>query len=396
MSNLNFLGELAKRELLCRCTDYDTAEKQLNGESTAIGIYISADYDSLHIGHLPLLSLIRMLHEAGHKPVLLVGRGTAAEGRLLSCEEAAENAERISAMLTLLTRNYGSKVINDSDLVCECSFDLLMREFGVYFPIKQFIEGRRGGIMPDMNELWYSLARACGMYCLYEDYGCRIFADCDSGWRNLKCDLGTIQKKSGDGLSGITVESITGHNGIMPNRIGYSIIWLDPQKTSPYNFYQFWRNTADTDVIRYIKQLTDQTSEEIRDYSKLKENEINAVKEVLAYELTKAIHGEAAAAKAIGTSRRLFISGITDEYLPTTVLTAKDFDDGLISAVKLLIISGLAVSASEAQRLIIEDAVSLDDIPVTAPDEMCDISYFSDPVLLRKGKKHYHRFIAGK
>lgn len=405
---MSLFQEFKDRDLLAQMTDEAEIERLLNEEKITFYIGFDPTADSLHIGHFIQMKIMAHMQRAGHRPIAIFGEGTAMVGdpsgksdmrRMLTKEIIAANSERFKKQMSKFIDISDGKAlfINNSDWLYHLNYIDFLRDIGPYFSVNRMLAAEcyksrmENGLT--FLEFNYMVMQSYDFYRLYIDHGCKLQFGGDDQWSNIIGGVELIRRKTGGEAYGMTFKLLTNSEGKKMGKTEKGAVWLDAEKTPPYEFFQYWRNIGDADVIKCMKMLTFMPLEEIARYAALEGNRINEAKEKLAYELTGLIHGESEAVKALTTAREVFAgSGISDD-MPTTVLCEADFNDGKIYIADMLVKSKLAPSKAEAKRLIIQGGILLNDRKVESFDAAAGIAAFTDEMIIKKGKKIYQRFI---
>lgn len=414
--------ELKARGMVAQVTNEEQVRDLLNNRQTAFYIGFDPTADSLHVGHFVQIMVMAHMQRAGHTPIALFGGGTGMVGdpsgksdmrKMLTREEIDHNIACFQKQMSRLVDFSEGKalMVNNADWLLSLNYIEFIREIGVHFPVSKMLAAEcykqrmeRGGLT--FFELNYMLMQSYDFYVLNKKYGCQLELGGDDQWSNIIGGVELIRKtaareaeetgkpipKTAESF-GMTFTLLTTSEGKKMGKTENGAVWLDPDKTSPYEFYQYWRNVADADVIRCLKILTFVPLDEIDALSRLEGSEINKAKEVLAYEVTKLIHGEEEAQKAQEAARALFGAGKSTQDMPSTVLTSEDFTDGAVTVVELLLKTKLCPSKSEARRLVMQGGVMVDDVKVSKPDEAVTKAQLEKKgfVVVKKGKKTFHK-----
>jgi tyrosyl-tRNA synthetase len=404
---MTLFEEFKARGLLAQTTDEEAIEKLLNTEKVTFYIGFDPTADSLHVGHFMQMKIMAHMQRAGHTPIAIFGGGTAMIGdpsgktdmrRMMTPETINYNIECFKKQMAKFIDISDGKAlfINNGDWLLHLNYIEFLRDVGVHFTINKMLAAEcyksRLETGLTMLELNYMLMQSYDFYKLFNDYGCKLQFGGDDQWSNIIGGIELIRRKKGKEAYGMTFNLLTNSEGKKMGKTEKGAVWLDAEKTPPYEFFQYWRNIGDADVIKCMKMLTFMPLEEIEKYAAYEGSELNAAKETLAYEVTKLIHGEEEAAKALETARDVFAKGGISDDMPTTELDADDFHDGVVLIADMLVKAKIAPSKSEAKRLILSNSVVVNDTKVTALDEALDLSYFDNPVVIKKGKKIFHRF----
>ena len=361
--------ELKERGLIAQCTNEEKVKDLLDNHQTTFYIGFDATADSLHVGHFLQLVVMSRLQKAGHHPIALIGGGTTMIGdptgktdmrKMLTLEQINYNAECFrKQMRRLVDFNDGkATMVNNADWILKFNYMDFLREVGVHFSVNRMLtaecfKSRLEGKGLSFIEFNYMLLQSYDFLHLYRTMDCHLELGGDDQWSNIINGADLIRRVDGkDDAYGLTFTLLTTSEGKKMGKTEKGAVWLDPEKTSPYEFFQYWRNIADSDVIRVMKMLTFMTLEEIAEYEKLEGADLNKAKEKLAYEITSMVHGKEEADKALEAARAIFAGGASSQNMPSTQLTEVDFTDGAISAVDLLVKTGLVPSKGEGRRVI--------------------------------------------
>lgn len=399
--------ELQARGLIAQCTNEEKVRDLLDNHQTAFYIGFDATADSLHVGHFLQLVIMARLQQAGHHPIALIGGGTTMIGdptgktdmrKMLTKEEIDHNAECFRKQMRRLVDfdNGKATMLNNADWILKFNYMDFLREVGVHFSVNRMLTAEcfktrleKGLSFIEFN---YMLLQSYDFLHLYRNMGCHLELGGDDQWSNIINGADLIRRVEGkDDAYGLTFTLLTTSEGKKMGKTEKGAVWLDPEKTSPYEFYQYWRNVNDADVIRVMKMLTFMTLNEIAEYEKLEGAGLNKAKERLAYEITSMVHGREEAEKAMNAAKAAFSGGVSAD-MPTTALTADDLIDGQIGAMDLLVKTGLVKSKSEARRTIQQGGLTINDTKVTDVYAMYDTDAFgSEGMIIRKGKKSFRK-----
>ncbi len=403
--------ELTRRGLVAQMTHPEEIEKLLNQERVTFYIGFDATADSLHVGHFLQLVVMGHLQRAGHLPSALLGTGTTMVGdptgktdmrKMLTVEEINHNAECFKRQMErFLDFSDGrALMLRNGDWLLKLNYIELLRDVGVHFSVNQMLTYEcfktrleRGLSFIEFN---YMIMQSYDFLHLYRNHGCRMQLGGNDQWANILGGIDLTRRVTGEEVYGMTFTLLTTKEGKKMGKTENGAVWLDPEKTSPYAFFQYWRNVADDDVIRCLKLLTYLPIEEIEAMEQWEGSQLNKAKEILAYEVTKMVHGQQEADKALDAAKAIFSSGTHSADMPSTTLSSGDLTDGKIAVLDLLVKCGLAPSKGEARRLVQQGGVSVDDVKVT--DVMQTVSaeaFEKGHVILRKGKKVYHKALLG-
>ena len=404
----NIYEEFKARGLLAQSTNEEAIAKLLENEKVTFYIGFDPTADSLHVGHFMQMKIIAHMQRAGHRPIALFGGGTGMIGdpsgktdmrKMLTKETIAHNIECFKKQMAKFIDTSDDKAlfVNNGDWLLDLNYVDFLRDIGPHFSVNRMLSAEcyksrmeKGLTFLEFN---YMIMQSYDFYKLYQDYGCAIEFGGDDQWSNIIGGVELIRRKLGKEAYGMTFQLLTNSEGKKMGKTEKGAIWLDPEKTSPYDFFQYWRNVGDADVIKCLKMLTFLPLEEIAKYEALEGSELNKAKEVLAYELTKLVHNEEEADKALDASRALFSTGGSIENMPKTVLCADNFTDNKITVIDMLLVSKLCPSKGEARRLIQQGAISVGDEKVTDfAREYSSADFEGEGLIVKKGKKTFHRF----
>ena len=399
--------ELQQRGLIAQITDEARVRDLINNGKAVFYIGFDPTADSLHVGHFMALTLMKRLQEAGNKPIALIGGGTGMIGdpsgktdmRKMMTKETIEHncacfKKQMSKFIDFLEGK--ALMVNNADWLLDLNYIDVLREVGACFSVNRMLSFEcykqrmeRGLSFLEFN---YMIMQSYDFYTLYQKYGCNLQFGGDDQWSNMIGGMELVRRKLGGEADAMTITLLTNSEGKKMGKTEKGAVWLDPEKTSPYEFYQYWRNVDDADVIKCMKLLTFLPLEEIAKYEKLEGAEINKAKEVLAFELTKLVHDEEEAVKAQTAAKALFAGGADNSNMHSTTLTDDDFTDGVVSVLDMMIKAGIAKSKGEGRRLIQQGGVAVNDEKATDVNMTLSASDFGSEVILRKGKKVFHKF----
>ena len=398
--------ELVARGLVAQVTDEDELKELINAGKAKFYIGFDATADSLHVGHFMTLCLMKRLQMAGNKPIALVGGGTTMIGdpsgrtdmrQMMTPEQINHNCECFKKQMSKFI-DFGEDkalLVNNADWLLDLNYVDLLREVGAQFSVNRMLTAEcyknrmeRGLSFLEFN---YMIMQAYDFYHLYEKYGCQMQLGGNDQWSNMLADL--IRRKLGENAYAMTITLLLNSEGNKMGKTANGAVWLDPNKTSPFEFYQYWRNVADADVFKCMRMLTFLSLEEIEEIEKWEGNRINEAKEVLAFELTKLVHSEEEAIKAQESSRALF-SGAAHADMPTTEIEEADLTDGVIDLISLLVKAELAPTRSEARRNIEQGGVTVDgekvsDVKATFTKD----ALAGDGMVIKRGKKKFKKVV---
>lgn len=401
--------ELKARGLIAQVTDEPQIRELINNGGARFYIGFDPTADSLHVGHFMALCLMKRLQMAGNKPVVLLGGGTGFIGdpsgrtdmrAMMTPETIQHNCDCFKKQMERFIEfgDDAAIVVNNADWLLDLKYVELLRDVGACFSVNNMLRAEcykqrmeRGLSFFEFN---YMIMQAYDFLYLHNHYGCNMQFGGDDQWSNMLAGTDLIRRKTGDDAYAMTITLLMNSEGKKMGKTAKGAVWLDPNKTSPYEFYQYWRNVDDGDVIKCLKMLTFLSLEQIDELAKLEGSEINKAKEVLAYELTELVHGKEEADKAQEAARALFGNKADTDNMPSTELSAEDFTDGGIGILDLLKKCGLTPSNAEGRRLVQQGGVSVDDEKITDPRAQIGLSYFEKGhVIIKKGKKVYHKAV---
>ena len=399
--------ELKARGLIAQVTNEEEIRDVINNGKAVFYIGFDCTADSLTAGHFMALTLMKRLQMAGNRPIALIGGGTTMIGdpsgrtdmrKMLTKEDIDHNAECFKRQMERFI-DFGpgkAQMLNNADWLLKLNYVELLRDVGACFSVNNMLRAKcyeqrmeKGLSFLEFN---YMIMQSYDFYYLFQHYGCNMQFGGDDQWSNMLGGTELIRRKLGQDAHAMTITLLTDSQGKKMGKTAGNAVWLDANKTSPYDFYQYWRNVEDADVMKCIRMLTFLPLEQINEMDKWEGSQLNQAKEILAYELTKMVHGEDEAEKAQAAARALFGGGGNKENMPATELAAADFADGQIGALALLVRCGLAASNGEARRLIQQGGLSVDEKKVTDAAAAFPQELFSgEGVILKKGKKVFHR-----
>ena len=399
--------ELKRRGLLAQLTDEEEIKELINAGKATFYIGFDPTADSLHVGHFMALCLMKRLQMAGNKPIVLIGGGTAMIGdpsgktdmrKMMTKETINHNVECFKKQMSHFIDFSDDKaiIVNNGDWLLDLNYVDVLRDVGACFSVNKMLtfecykqRMERGLTFLEFN---YMIMQSYDFYRLFQDYGCNMQFGGDDQWANMLGGTELIRKKLGKDAYAMTITLLLNSEGKKMGKTEKGAIWLDPEKTSPYEFYQYWRNVGDADVIKCLKMLTFVPIEEIEEMEKHMEGaEYNKAKELLAYELTKLVHGKEEADKADAAAKAIFAGGGNSDDMPSTTIAAADLTDGKIGILTLLVKCGLCPSNGEARRLVTQNGIAVNGEKFTDPKGLVDLS---EPVVIKKGKKIFHKAIA--
>ena len=401
--------ELLARGLIAQVTDEKEIRELVNNGKAVFYIGFDPTADSLHVGHFMALCLMKRLQMAGNKPIVLIGGGTGMIGdpsgrsdmrNMLTAETIQHNCECFKKQMSRFIDFSDGKalMINNADWLLKLNYIDVLRDVGACFSVNNMLRAEcykqrmeKGLSFLEFN---YMIMQSYDFYRLFQDYGCNMQFGGDDQWSNMLGGTELIRKKLGKDAYAMTITLLLNSEGKKMGKTQKGAVWLDPEKTSPYEFYQYWRNVADSDVLKCIRMLTFLPLEEIDKMSTWEGSQLNTAKEILAFELTKLVHGEEEAIKAQTAAKALFGAGGDLENMPTTVLSKEDFTDSSISVIDAMLKAGIIKSKGEGRRLIEQGGVSLDDKKVTDFAAVISaLDFEKGHVILKKGKKVFVKLV---
>lgn len=401
--------ELKARGLIAQLTNEEKVRDLLNNGKTSFYIGFDPTADSLHVGHFVQIMVMAHMQKAGHTPIALFGGGTGMIGdpsgksdmrRMMTREEIDHNVRCFQKQMSRLVDFSDGKAImvNNADWLMDLNYIQFLRDVGVHFSVNRMLsfECYKQRLERGLSffELNYMLMQSYDFLVLNRKYDCQLELGGDDQWSNIIGGVELIRKADGKDAYGMTFTLLTTSDGRKMGKTESGAVWLDPEKTSPYDFYQYWRNVDDADVIRCLKILTFLPLEEIAEMAQWEGSQLNKAKEILAFEVTKLIHGEEEAVKAQNAAKAVFGGGAHSEDMPSTEFSVNDFTEGEISVLDLLAKTKLVPSKGEARRLIDQGGISVDDEKVASVTAKIPQSAFEKGfVIIKKGKKVYHKAI---
>ena len=401
--------ELQARGLIAQVTNEEEIREMINAGKANFYIGFDCTADSLTAGHFMALTLMKRLQMAGNKPIALIGGGTTMIGdpsgrtdmrKMLTKEDIDHNAECFKRQMERFIE-FGegkAQMVNNAEWLLNLNYVELLREVGACFSVNKMLSAEcykqrmeKGLSFLEFN---YMIMQSYDFYHLYKAYGCNMQFGGDDQWSNMLGGTELIRKKLGKDAHAMTITLLTDSQGKKMGKTAGNAVWLDANKTSPYEFYQYWRNVADGDVLKCIRMLTFLPLEQIDEMDKWEGSQLNKAKEILAYELTSLVHGEEEANKAQDAAKSIFAGGGNSENMPSTELSADDFTEEGINIIDAMIKAGLVSSRGEARRLIEQSGVSVDDVKITAPNHIIPLADFDKGyAIIKKGKKVFHKII---
>jgi len=402
--------ELQARGLLAQVTNEEEIRNLINEGKATFYIGFDPTADSLHVGHFMALCLMKRLQEAGNKPIVLIGGGTAMIGdpsgrtdmrSMMTPETIQHNCDCFKKQMSRFIDFSEDKAImvNNADWLMNLNYIDVLREVGAHFSVNRMLTAEcykqrmeKGLSFLEFN---YMIMQSYDFYKLFQDYGCNMQFGGDDQWSNMLGGTELIRRKLGKDAHAMTITLLLNSEGKKMGKTQKGAVWLDPNKTSPFEFYQYWRNVADADVLKCIRMLTFLPVEEIDKMNDWEGSQLNEAKDILAYELTKLVHGEEEADKARTASKQLFGGSGNAADMPTVELTLEDFaEDGYIDILSLLVKSGLSASRSEARRAVEQGGVTAADEKVTDIKKVFSADDLSgEGIVVRRGKKTYKKIV---
>ena len=401
--------ELVARGLIAQVTNEEEIREMINNGKATFYIGFDCTADSLTAGHFMALTLMKRLQMAGNKPIALIGGGTTMIGdpsgrtdmrKMLTREDIDHNAECFRRQMERFIDFSEGKalMVNNADWLLDLNYVKLLREVGACFSVNNMLRAecykQRMEKGLSFFEFNYMIMQSYDFYYLFQHYNCNMQFGGDDQWSNMLGGTELIRKKLGKDAHAMTITLLTDSQGKKMGKTAGNAVWLDPNKTSPFDFYQYWRNVDDADVMKCIRMLTFLPLDKIDEMSHWEGSQLNTAKEILAYELTQMVHGEEEAKKAQEAARALFAGGANTADMPTTTLTADNFTDGKIGVIDMLMAAKLCTTRSEARRLIQQGGVFCGEDKVASVDATVEESAFgADGLIVKKGKKTYHKFL---
>ncbi len=404
---MKIYDELVQRGLIAQVTDEDEIRELIDNGKAVFYIGFDPTADSLHVGHFMALCLMKRLQMAGNRPIALIGGGTGYIGdpsgrsdmrTLMTPATIQHNCDCFKKQMSRFIEFGEGKamMVNNADWLLKLNYIELLRDVGACFSVNNMLRAEcykqrmeKGLSFLEFN---YMIMQSYDFYHLFKEYGCNMQFGGDDQWSNMLGGTELIRRKLGKDAYAMTITLLMNSEGKKMGKTANGAVWLDPEKTTPYEFYQYWRNVGDADVLKCIRMLTFLPLEEINKMDSWEGSKLNEAKDILAYELTKLVHGEEEAEKARETSRSLFVNGGSHENMPSTVLTESDFENGAIGILDLMLKGGLVASKGEARRLVVQGGVSADNGKITDPAHSFKYDDFKDVIIVKKGKKVFHKF----
>ena len=405
---MTIYDELKARGLIAQVTDEEEIKEVINNGKATFYIGFDCTADSLTAGHFMALTLMKRLQQAGNRPIALIGGGTTMIGdpsgrtdmrKMLTKEDIDHNAECFKRQMERFIEFGEGKalMLNNADWLLDLNYIELLREVGPCFSVNNMLRAEcykqrmeKGLSFLEFN---YMIMQSYDFYHLFQNYGCNMEFGGDDQWSNMLGGTELIRRKLGKDAYAMTITLLTDSQGKKMGKTAGNAVWLDPNKTSPFEFYQYWRNVGDADVLKCIRMLTFLPLEQIDEMDHWEGEQLNKAKEILAYELTKMVHGEEEAEKAQATARGLFSGAADHENMPSTKLDADLVKDGGVGLLAAMVAAGLCGSNREARQLVQQGGVLVDGEKVTDPKAVLTVDALNKGVVIKKGKKVYHKVI---
>ena len=405
---MKLYDELKARGLIAQVTNEEEISEMINNGKATFYIGFDPTADSLHVGHFMALCLMKRLQMAGNRPIALIGGGTGMVGdpsgrtdmrSMMTVETIQHNCDCFKKQMERFIE-FGegkAQMVNNADWLMGLNYIELLRDVGACFSVNNMLRAEcykqrmeKGLSFLEFN---YMIMQSYDFYYLFQHYGCNMQFGGNDQWSNMLFGTELIRRKLGKDAHAMTITLLLNSEGKKMGKTAAGAVWLDPNKTSPYEFYQYWRNVDDADVLKCIRMLTFLPIEEIEAMADWEGAQLNRAKEILAYELTELVHGKEEAEKAQTAAKSIFGSGMSSENMPTTTLTDADFTDGAIGVLSLLVKCGLAASNGEARKLVQGGGISIDGEKIADFKAMLPVSDFSAERMIKKGKKTFHKVI---
>ncbi|MCI6786828.1 MAG: tyrosine--tRNA ligase [Oscillospiraceae bacterium] len=403
---MTIYDELKARGLIAQVTDEEEIKELINNGKATFYIGFDCTADSLTAGHFMALTLMKRLQQAGNRPIALIGGGTTMIGdpsgrtdmrKMLTKEDIDHNAECFKRQMERFI-DFGegkAMMLNNADWLLNLNYVDLLREVGACFSVNNMLRAEcykqrmeKGLSFLEFN---YMIMQSYDFYHMFQEYGCNMEFGGDDQWSNMLGGTELIRRKLGKDAYAMTITLLTDSQGKKMGKTAGNAVWLDPNKTSPFEFYQYWRNVGDADVLKCIRMLTFLPLEQIDEMDHWEGEQLNKAKEILAYELTKMVHGEEEAEKAQATARGLFSGAADHENMPATTLSADLVKDGAVGLLAAMVAAGLCGSNREARQLVQQGGVLVDGEKVTDPKAVLTVDALTKGVVIKKGKKVYHK-----
>ena len=407
---MTIYDELVARGLIAQVTDEKEIKELINNGKATFYIGFDPTADSLHVGHFMALCLMKRLQMAGNKPIVLIGGGTAQIGdpsgrtdmrQMMTTETINHNVECFKKQMSRFIDFGEGKAImvNNADWLMDLNYVDVLREVGAHFSVNRMLTAEcykqrmeKGLSFLEFN---YMIMQSCDFYTLFQKYGCNMEFGGDDQWSNMLGGTELIRRKLGKDAYAMTINLLLNSEGKKMGKTQSGAVWLDPNKTTPFEFFQYWRNVSDADVLKCIRMLTFLPLEEIDKMESWEGAQLNEAKEILAFELTKLVHGEEEATKAKEASHALFAGGANNANMPTVTVTADDFPDGELDIISVLVKAGLCDSRGDGRRNIQQGGVSVADEKVTDISTKYTLDDFKgEGLIIRRGKKKFAKVVA--
>ena len=401
--------ELVARGLIAQVTNEEEIKQMINAGKATFYIGFDCTADSLTAGHFMALTLMKRLQQAGNKPIALIGGGTTMIGdpsgrtdmrKMLTREDIDHNAACFKRQMERFIE-FGpgkAQMVNNADWLLELNYVDMLREVGACFSVNNMLRAEcykqrmeKGLSFLEFN---YMIMQSYDFYHLFRNFNCNMQFGGDDQWSNMLGGTELIRKKLGKDAHAMTITLLTDSNGMKMGKTAGNAVWLDPEKTSPYDFYQYWRNVGDADVLKCLRMLTFLPLEQIDEMAAWEGSQLNRAKEILAFELTKMVHGEQEAQKAEASAKALFAGGGSSDA-PTTTLSEADLTDGAIDIMTLLVKTGLCPSKSDARRNVQQGGVTVDEQKVTDIAASYSAEQLKAGILIKRGKKNFNKVVLG-
>lgn len=404
---MEIFEELKARGLLAQLTDEEEIRELINNGKATFYIGFDPTADSLHVGHFMALCLMKRLQMAGNRPIALLGGGTGMIGdpsgktdmrKMMTKETIQHNCDCFKKQMSRFIDFSEGKalMVNNADWLLDLNYIEMIRDVGAHFSVNNMLRAEcykqrmeKGLTFLEFN---YMIMQSYDFLRLYQDYGCNMQFGGDDQWSNMLGGTELIRRKLGKDAYAMTITLLLNSEGKKMGKTEKGAVWLDPEKTSPFEFFQYWRNVADADVLKCIKMLTFLPLDEIKKMESWEGSQLNDAKEILAWELTNLVHGKEEADKARDASHALFAGGGSKENMPTTVLMEEDFKDGSIDILTMLVKAGLCTTRSDARRNVEQGGVSVNDEKVTDIKTVYVKDAFQNEFIVKKGKKSFMKF----
>lgn len=403
---MKLYDELVARGLIAQVTDENEIKELINNGKAVFYIGFDPTADSLHVGHFMALCLMKRLQMAGNRPIALLGGGTAMVGdpsgktdmrRMMTTETIQHNVDCFKKQMSRFIEFGEGKamMVNNSDWLLDLNYMDVLREIGPHFSVNRMLAAEcykqrmeKGLTFLEFN---YMIMQSFDFYTLFQKYGCNMQFGGDDQWSNMLGGTELIRRKLGKDAYAMTINLLLNSEGKKMGKTESGAVWLDAEKTTPYEFFQYWRNVSDADVIKCLKMLTFLPLEEIEAMEEWEGSELNKAKEILAFELTQLVHGTEEAQKAKEAAAALFAGGANSDNMPKTVLADENFTDGNIDILTLLVTAGMTASKSEARRAVEQGGVSVNGEKITDAKTAYTKDTFTEEFVLKKGKKNFQR-----